>query len=373
MTKLNKKRTDDLERSIYTASQGKLIFLKFAHHKLAIIGTIILIIFYGVAIFANFFAFNDPQKYFDDYSNAPPMQIRISDQDGLSRPFYYGYTKERNKKTLQLEYRTDTSKKHYLTLFGKGYDYKFLGMNFDRHFIAAEDGTPFYLFGTDSLGRDVLSRIMYGARISLTIGLVGVIISFIMGCVLGGISGYYGGMVDTVIQRIIEFLLSIPTLPLWMALSAALPRNWTMMQTYFCITIILSITSWTGLARVVRGKIISIKGEDYVTAARLSGAGDMNIIVKHLLPSFLGYLIVNLTISIPNMILGETSLSFLGLGLQSPAISWGVLLSDAQNIRTIAMCPWIMIPGIFVVIVVLAFNFVGDGLRDAADPYSENK
>ncbi len=369
MTKANKKSTEEMERTVYTASQGKLILMKFLHHKLALVGSIVLIIFYGVAIFANFFSYNDPQIYFDEFSNTPPMQIYFADENGLSRPYYLGYVKERNSKTLQLEYKLDFSQKHYLSFFGKGYEYTFLGMNCSRHFISGEENHPFFLFGTDSLGRDIFSRIIYGGRISLTIGLVGVVISFLLGCILGGISGYYGGVIDTVIQRVIEFLLSIPTLPLWMALSAALPRNWTMLQTYFCITIILSITSWTGLARVVRGKIISIKNEDYITAARLSGAGDMNIIVKHLLPSFLGYLIVNLTISIPNMILGETSLSFLGLGLQSPAISWGVLLSDAQNIRTIAMCPWIMIPGVFVVLVVLAFNFVGDGLRDAADPY----
>lgn len=370
--KKKKMSSEELERSVYTASQGKLILRRFLRHKLALVGLIVLCIFYFTALFADFFSFNDPQKYFDDHPNTPPMQIYFADDNGLSAPYYLSYERTRNPKTLQLEYTLDTSTKHYIHLFGKGYEYSIFGIRSDIHFLAGDEGAPYFLFGTDNLGRDVFSRIVYGGRIFLTIGLIGVAISFVLGCLLGGVSGYFGGAVDVIIQRVIEFLLSIPTPPLWMALSAALPRDWSMMQTYFCITIILSITSWTGLARVVRGKIISIKNEDFITAARLSGAGDLNIIVKHLLPSFFGYLIVNLTISIPNMILGETSLSFLGLGLQAPAISWGVLLSDAQNIRTVAMCPWIMIPGIFVVLVVLAFNFVGDGLRDAADPYKNS-
>lgn len=237
--------------------------------------------------------------------------------------------------------------------------------------MGGQDGAPLFIFGTDSLGRDLFSRSIYATRISLTIGLVGVFITFILGCLFGGISGYYGGWVDIVIQRIIEFLMSIPMLPLWMALSAALPRQWSQLQLYFAITIILAIASWTGLARVVRGKLISLRSEDYVTAAVLSGVSDARIIVKHLLPGFTSYLIVSVTLSIPAMILGETALSFLGLGLQAPTVSWGVLLSGAQNIKSIALYPWTMIPGLFVILAVLAFNFVGDGLRDAADPYKE--
>ncbi len=372
MFKQKMKNTEEMERRFYTASQGKLIMMKFFRHKLAIIGLIILFVFYFSAAFADFFSINSASAYFDEYTDLPPMQIYLADQNGLSAPYYLGYTKERNPDTLKLEYKIDPSTKYYFGFFTQGFDYEFLGSESNLHFMVAAEEHPFFLFGTDSLGRDVFSRIIYGGRISLTIGLVGVFFSFTLGCLLGGVSGFYGGTIDNVIQRIIEFLLSIPTLPLWMALSAALPRDWDMIQTYFCITIILSVQSWTGLARVVRGKIISIKDDDYVTAAKLSGASDLYIIVRHLLPSFFGYLIVNLTISIPAMILGETSLSFLGLGLQSPAISWGVLLSDAQNIRSVALSPWLLLPGIFVVLAVLAFNFVGDGLRDASDPYKNS-
>jgi peptide/nickel transport system permease protein len=217
----------------------------------------------------------------------------------------------------------------------------------------------------------VFSRVIHAGQISLSVGLVGIGLSFILGCIIGGISGYYGGWVDVVIQRIIEFLISIPTLPLWMGLSAALPRTWTQIQIYFAITIILALAGWTGLARVVRGKIISTRGETFVKAAELAGASRARIIWRHLLPSFASYLIVNITLSIPGMILGETALSFLGLGLRPPVVSWGVMLSEAQNVRTIAQYPWLLVPVIFVVLTVLAFNFVGDGLRDAADPYKE--
>jgi len=219
------------------------------------------------------------------------------------------------------------------------------------------------------LGRDLFSRTIYASRISLSIGLVGVAISFILGCILGGISGYYGGRADMIIQRVIEFLISIPTIPLWMALSAALPASWSPIKIYFAITIILSIVGWCGLARVVRGKIISLREEDFSMAAKIAGATDSRIIIRHLLPSFLSYLVVHLTLAIPNMILGETSLSFLGLGLRPPVVSWGVLLKEAQNFRTVALHPWLLIPGLFVIVTVLAFNFLGDGLRDAADPY----
>ncbi|GAG86866.1 unnamed protein product, partial [marine sediment metagenome] len=253
--------------------------------------------------------------------------------------------------------------------FVHGDEYKFWNLfKEDIRLLGVKEGTMF-LFGTDGLGRDLFSRNIYAARISLSIGLIGVAFSFILGSILGGISGYYGGITDTIIQRIVEFLISIPTIPLWMGLAAALPPEWPIIKVYFGITVILSIVGWCGLARVVRGKLISLREEDFIMAAKISGSGKGRTITRHLLPSFLSYLIVNLTLSIPRMILGETALSFLGLGLRSPAVSWGVLLSEAQNVQTVALHPWLLIPGFFVIIVVLAFNFLGDGLRDAADPY----
>jgi len=226
-----------------------------------------------------------------------------------------------------------------------------------------------FLFGTDNLGRDLFSRNIYAARISLSIGLVGVALSFLLGCILGGLSGYYGGTTDMIVQRGVEFLISIPTIPLWMGLSAALPAQWSPIKVYFGITIILSIVGWCGLARVVRGKLLELREEDFTMAAKIAGTSDRGIIVRHLLPSFLSYLIVSVTLAVPRMILGETALSFLGLGLRAPVVSWGVLLKNAQNFRSVALHPWLLIPGLFVIIVVLSFNFLGDGLRDAADPY----
>ena len=355
----------------YTTSQGKLIFQRFLHHKLAMVGLIILTIFYLSTIFAPFLCINDPAKCFDAYTYSSPQLLRFWDSNGFSiRPFYYGMVKERNPVTLALEYKQDPEQRIYVSFFGHGYSYKLLGLfETDIHLITTDSESPLFLFGTDKMGRDLYSRNMYAGRISLTVGLVGVFISFVLGCLLGGIAGYYGGAVDNVICRIIEFLMAIPTMPLWMALSAALPREWSQLRLYFAITIILAIAGWTGLARIVRGKLISLRSEDYVTAAVLSGVPDRKIITRHMLPSFSSYLIVNITLNIPGMILGETSLSFLGLGLQSPTISWGVLLGEAQSLKVIALNPWIMLPGLFVIIAVLAFNFVGDGLRDAADPY----
>jgi peptide/nickel transport system permease protein len=361
------------EDKAYVASQWQLMWWRFRKHKLALIATVILAVFYVLILFVEFFAPYDPRRNNVDYIYAPPQPIHFVDADGQFHlwPFTYAFVGEMDMETLRIHYAEDTSEVYPIRFFVRGDPYELWGLfEGDLHFFGVNEGGTIFVLGTEKQGRDMLSRIMYGGRISLSIGLVGIAISFFLGIMFGGLSGYYGGVFDLLMQRVIEFLRSVPTLPLWMALSAALPPRWSVVQVYFGIVIILSLIGWTGLARVVRSRFMSLREEEFVMAARLGGASELRVIFRHMVPSFASHLIASLTLSVPGMILGETSLSFIGLGLQAPAISWGVLLKEAQAIRVLAEAPWLLFPGVPVVIAVLAFNFTGDGLRDAADPYA---
>ncbi len=363
-----------LER-MYAASQWQLMWRAFKKHHMAVVSSILLLIVYiGTVVFCEFLSPYNIDTVRAEYTYTPPQWPRFIDSAGRFhlRPFVYGWTVEEDPVTWQDIFVLDKEKIYPIYFGVRGDSYKLWGLfRVDWHLFGVKDeGAVMFLFGTDKLGRDLLSRVLYAGRTSLSIGLIGVALSFVLGNLLGGLSGFYGGAVDNIIQRIIEFFISIPTIPLWMGLAAALPPEWPPIQVYFGITIILSFLGWTGLARVVRGKLLELREEDFVMAAKLVGETDLGIIRKHLLPSFLSYLIVSLTLAVPGMILGETALSFLGLGLRPPVVSWGVLLSDAQNFQTVALYPWLFFPGLFVVVVVLGFNFMGDGLRDAADPYA---
>ena len=356
----------------FQASQWQLIWWKFRKHKLAVIGSGVIVFLYVLVLFCEFISPYTTTTRFAKYLFAPPQKLnfRHPEQGFRLRPFVYDMERQVDPDTFRRTFIEDRSKTYDVSFFVHGEPYKFWGVwETDLHLVGVADDGPFFLIGTDRLGRDVFSRIIYGARISLSIGLVGIALTFALGLLLGGLSGYLGGLMDTMIQRVIDLLISIPQLPLWMALAAALPRDWSPLRIYFGIVIVLSIVGWTGLARVVRGKLLSLREEDFVMAAQLAGSGNMRIIIRHMLPSFFSYIIVSLTLSVPNMILGETALSFLGLGLQPPVVSWGVLLQDAQDVASIAHYPWLLLPVVLVIATVLAFNFLGDGLRDAADPY----
>ncbi|MGC9522208.1 MAG: ABC transporter permease [Anaerolineae bacterium] len=371
----DKKKQDDetTEEELYRAGQWQLVWWKFRRHRLAQVSLVVLGFLYFTAIFAGFLSPHDPLHRFTDRLAHPPTPIHIRDAQGRFRaPFIYGTTPGRDPVTFRPIHEVDTDTILPIRFFVHGDPYEFWGLfETDIHLFGTtgEDATPVFLMGTDGIGRDVLSRVMHGGRISLSVGLVGIAISFVLGLVLGGISGYFGGVIDEVIQRIIEVITTLPTIPLWMALAAALPREWSQLRIYFATTLILSILGWTGLARTVRGRLLSMREEDFVLAAKLDGESEWAIITRYMLPGFLSYIIVSLTGSLPGMILGETSLSFLGIGLNPPTISWGVMLNDAQDIMNVAHYPWILWPVPVVVLAVLMFNFVGDGLRDAADPY----
>jgi len=358
------------QEDFYLASQWKLMWWKFKRHRVAVVSGIILLLMYASTLVTEILVPYNLHTRNTNFIYAPPQEVHLFHEGRLIRPFVYELKKTLNMETLRRDYVEDKLQPHALRFFCSGDPYEFWGLvEMSFHLVCPEQGATLFLLGTDRLGRDVLSRIFYGARISLTIGLLGIVISFALGLLFGGLAGYFGGWIDNAVQRSIEIIRSFPELPLWMALSAILPVTWSPILIYFGITGILAMLDWTGLARAVRSKLLALREEDYATAARLMGAKPQRIITRHLLPGFMSHLIATATLSIPGMILGETALSFLGIGLRPPITSWGVLLNEAQNINVVALYPWLLMPVVPVIIVILAFNFFGDGLRDAADPY----
>ncbi len=362
--------------STAAAGQWTLIWHRFAQSKVAVFAGLIVIALYLVGAFAEFLAPSLPDRARPQYTYAPPTKLGlfINNPDGTTRFQLHvaGYTMVVDQESLRRNYTVDDKKAVPIGFFVKGPPYKMWGLiPLDIHLIGPlRSGDPMYLLGTDKLGRDVLSRLIYGTRVSMSIGLVGVCISLLLGVVLGSISGFYGGWVDLFIQRIIEVISAMPTIPLWLGLAAAIPLTWSPLQVYFVITLIVSLFGWTGLARQVRGRFYALRGEDFVTAAKLDGSSERRLIFRHILPSLTSHILAVVTLALPTMIVAETALSFLGVGLKPPVVSWGVLLQDAQNIRVIATAPWMLVwPAGAVVLAVLSFNFLGDGLRDAADPY----
>ncbi len=353
------------------ATQIQLMWWQFRRHRVAVVSMVFLVLIYASTLISEFLAPYHQDTRNLDYIYAPPQAIHLFDDGRFVGPFVYGRTQTLDMDTMRRVYVEDRSRVQPLRFFCRGDDYEFWGaIPAEFHLVCPARDGQFFLLGTDRLGRDVLSRIIYGARISLTIGILGVTMSFVLGIVIGGLAGYHGGWFDAVTQRIIEVLQSIPSIPLWMALAAIIPVTWSPIFVYVCITVILGLLDWTGLARAVRSKLLALREEDYVLAARLMGAGSTRIIRRHMIPGFMSHLIASATLTVPGMILGETALSFLGIGLRPPITSWGILLTEARGVNVIALYPWLMLPVVPVILVILAFNFMGDGLRDAADPYN---
>lgn len=366
---------DPRANELAVAGQWKLFWLRFRRHRLAVASLVVVVALYLVAAFAQFIAPFDPNDTNARFTYAPPQPVSLF-YEGRFAPHVDRLAMTLNKDSMRREFAREADQPVFIDFLAPSEPYRLFGLfTVETKLFGIDDpqrGDSLYLFGADRLGRDIFSRVIYGAQISLSIGLVGVFLSLILGVAIGGISGFFGGVTDVVIQRLIELLRSIPTIPLWMGLAAAIPVGWPPLRTYFFITLIISLIGWTALAREVRGKFLSMRNEDFVIAARLDGMSEIGIIFHHLVPSFVSHIIATLTLAIPTMILAETALSFLGIGLQPPIISWGTLLQEAQNIRAVAQAPWLLFtPAAAIVIAVLALNFLGDGLRDAADPYGE--
>ncbi len=354
------------------ATSRQLMWFKFRRHRLAIVGSAIIMAFIVISLIPEFLSSTKPQTRDPAYTSGAPTGVHIFDENWMPHlPFIYGRSIERDPVTLRKLTVLDKDTRITLKYFARGEEYKYFGLFNGSHHLFLTEETNIHIFGTDKLGRDIYSRTMYATRVSISIGIMGVLAAFFIGMAIGGLAGLKGGLTDAVIMRVIEFIRSIPSLPLWMGLAAALPREWSAVQVYVVVTLILAAIGWTTLARRVRSKLLTLRNEDFIQAARLAGCSNYRLVSKHMLPAFMSYLIVDLTVAFPVILLAETTLSFLGLGMREPMVSWGVLLFSAQNVTALAHTPWLLIPGAFILLIVIAFNFFGDGLRDAADPFSK--